>query len=314
MRLEEQVLQDILAAKHVLQSPPPETFATALTESGETWNLDKVRSKTLKKYIVSPNEFSPVGDVQTAERLDAAVYEIDYSPGGVVFSRKDLSTDGLLRFEDSRYNKILDQVNSFWSEAQKYRDLGMIHKRGVLLHGAPGGGKTSLVKMLVADAVAADYPVFYTRSPSMLTKGLKKFKEIEEDRGCLVILEEIDELAQYDERPLLELMDGDDSLNGVLIIGTSNYPGRLRPRLLRPGRFDVRVEVLNPPASGRAAYFRHKVKDLPDNVLREWVGLTDNYTFAELREFLINLKIHGMSPKEAAKATRQQNPLMDQQS
>jgi hypothetical protein len=57
---------------------------------------------------------------------------------GIFFEIHDINTDDILRFKDSRYNKILEEIDSFWSLKEDFKRYGFTHKRGVLLFGQPG--------------------------------------------------------------------------------------------------------------------------------------------------------------------------------
>ena len=242
----------------------------------------------------------------TVGKLEAGVYDItvDYNTGMPVYSKKSIKSDSLLRFEDSRYNTVMEEVNGFWDMGPKYEELGYIHKRGFLMYGRPGVGKSCLSRLVIEDAINKDCVVFFSKDFREAVKCIQTFREIEESRKVLFVFEDLDEILGYSEHSFLEFMDGEDSLNGCLVLATTNYPERLPERVLRAGRMDVKVEIHNPPATGRAAYFKSKVPLMAEESLQEMVDSTDDFSFAECREFLVNHLLYSNPIQRAAQLVK----------
>jgi len=256
-------------------------------------------------YIVKDNVFQPVGPIEKAETLEPGIYEIQSSMSGPYFEVTSVTTDALLRFKDSRYNETLNEISKFWKLKEKYADMGFPHKRGVLLYGPPGTGKSCLLKMVIEEMVGDGNIVLKTRSPGTLMTGLKALREIEKDRKVLCILEDVDELCRYNEHSILQLFDGDSTVDNVCYLATTNYIERLPPRILRSGRFDRKVKVVAPPKEGRMAYYQAKLGlNENGNELKEIVDLTDGFTFAEMKEFLVSTYILDIPAKTAAHRIR----------
>jgi ATP-dependent 26S proteasome regulatory subunit len=224
----------------------------------------------------------------TEKTIPAGVYRIMYTPSGVIYEVHDISTDEILRFEDSRYNKVLDEIQKFWTLKEDFTKMGFSHKRGLLLYGTPGGGKSSLLKLAIQDAVDEGNLVFITNDAHTLVEGLKTVREIEPDRRVLCVLEDIDEIVRYGEHSILELFDGDSQTDNVLFLATTNYIDRLPPRILRAGRFDRKIRIDNPPVEGRLKYLQAKLKgNIAEERIVELAEKTDGLSFGQLREFLI---------------------------
>lgn len=259
------------------------------------------RPRSLVQYAQAGLSDSPT--TKTHEKLDPGIYKIDSTMGGIKFVKHFLDTDELLRFEDKRYNEILDEIAKFWTLKEKYADLGFTHKRGIVVYGKPGCGKSCLLKLVMEDVINNGDIVFMANTQGggiyTLTQGLKTFKEVEPDRKALVVMEDIDEGIGFQEKAFLDLLDGDQQVDNILYLATSNYINKLPPRFLRPGRFDRKLEIHNPPKSGRLAYFQAKRGlNEKDDVLEELADMTDGFTFAQLREFLVGHYILGDSKKK----------------
>lgn len=251
------------------------------------------RKRFLLQYSEQGNTLAPIG--KTKSILEAGVYQIVPTMQGLEFEKLDMKADELLRFEDPVHDKILNEISDFWKKKEKFSNLGFTHKRGILMFGLPGSGKTSIVKLVTESVVKNGDVVFICkRNPSILTEGLKTFREVEPDRRALVIMEDVDTIVRYDEHSLLELLSGNSQVDNILYLGTTNYIDRLPERALRPDRFDRKIEVPHPPSSGRKAYLQSKL-DFVENTkfdVEELVKKTDGFSFAQLKEFLISVLCH----------------------
>lgn len=152
---------------------------------------------------------------------------------------------------------------------EAFSRLGLRAPRGVLLHGAPGTGKTLAAKALATEAGAAFIAI---RAAEMLSewqgaseKALREaFARARAATPCILFFDEIDAIAGRRgggegatiERMVAQLlveMDGIADPPGVVVLGATNRLDRLDPALLRPGRFDLLVAMPLPDAEARRA-------------------------------------------------------------
>jgi hypothetical protein len=131
--------------------------------------------------------------------------------------------------------------------------------------------------------------VFYGNRVSALIEALKAFREIEPDRKVLVALEDADEYIGWQERQMINLLDGAESISGVLYLATTNYINRFPERLLRSGRFDRKIHVGPPPYEGRLAFLTKKLSPLKEKKeeIERLSKDTDGLSFGDLRELVI---------------------------
>jgi len=241
------------------------------------------------QYRKQANTFVPMGKVTLVPELQAHGYNIRCpynSPP--IFEKVQARTDELLNFPNSVMENIITEIDKFWKIKPNYERLGFLHSRGILVYGPPGTGKSSLMQQVAEMMIERNDVVFFVRSVGEAVAGLKAFREVEPDRKALVVLEDIDEYISYAERNLLQLLSGDNSVDNVLYLGTTNYIEKFSPRLLRPGRFDKKIFLGPPPIEGRLAYLNHKLTGIEKPTAIEFLAKqTDGLSFGHLRELVI---------------------------
>ena len=173
----------------------------------------------------------------------------------------------------------LMEIVDFLHNPKKYAAMGARLPKGALLVGPPGTGKT-----LIARAVAGEARVpFFAISGSEFVQmfvgmGAAKvrdlFKQAAEKAPCIIFIDESDAIGKSrdaamgnDEREqtlnqLLTEMDGFDGTKGVVILAATNRPESLDKALLRPGRFDRRIQMELPDLEGRKAILKVHLRDI----------------------------------------------------
>lgn len=250
------------------------------------------------------NTFLPTDNAVTIPHIESGVYHIRFSDQmGFYLVKKDLNLDELINLPNPEGQKVLEGIKTFWGRKDKFKEYGYSFKRGILLYGVPGGGKTSIINLLCRDLVDNLQGVVFTISDEA-DLGLYKnfmaeiYRVIEPDRPIITIIEDIDGLCQHKdtETKLLNVLDGIEQLENVVYLATTNYTERLSERILnRPNRFDMRLEVKSPNDECRKMYLEHKLKehDLKEIDLSHWIEQTRGMTMAHLGEVIKSVLILG---------------------
>ena len=166
----------------------------------------------------------------------------------------------------------LGDIVAYLRDPARFTAVGASPCRGVLLYGPPGNGKTRMAAALAGEAgvpflhaSGSEFTEMFVGLGAMRVRRL--FDDARKQAPCILFLDEIDALAQarvaggtggdrehaQTVAQLLTCMDGLDGRAGVVVIAATNFAESLDPALLRPGRFDRRVQVGRPTQVEREA-------------------------------------------------------------
>jgi len=261
----------------------------------EETSIDKTNAGA-KMWAVYGNTYSPCE--KAVDTLPPGQYTIEMSQErGIFFSNKEINLDDLMALPDSASEEVIAGIKTFWTKEDHFRDFGFLWKRGVMLWGPPGSGKTSTVQMVSKHIVDIGGLSVYIQNPAVGAKGLELMRRIEPDRPIVVIIEDIDAIAQnYGEADLLALLDGELQIDNVVFIATTNYPERLDKRLTnRPSRFDIVKKIGMPSTEAREVYIKAKnprLSTLPmRDELQSWIKKTEHFSLAHLKELIISVEV-----------------------
>ncbi len=290
----EEILQEVLENSEVEEAMESlsraahnaQTFAPP-TEDEEKPKPSVDKENHTQWALGGNGRFMPVGS--TVPKLPAGIYEPFAVPGMWGLEKLSISSDGIYPLPDMATETVLGEVKKFWESEQKYRNHNLLYKRGILLFGPPGGGKTVTVKLLMNELVKRDGIVIVAQTINLTILCLKAIRRIEENRNLIVVLEDIDEIINYNgESQVLSMLDGENNVDNILHLATTNYPDRLGPRIInRPSRFDRRVHVGLPAPEARRAYLSQVTNNgLAEAQLDRWVEDTKEMSIAHLRELV----------------------------
>jgi transitional endoplasmic reticulum ATPase len=188
----------------------------------------------------------------------------------------------------------LRQLQAVIEDPESARRFGIDPPTGLLLAGPPGTGKTTVAKVLAAQARCSFYPV---SGADVMSKWVgesegnirRLFARARDNRPSIVFIDEIDaiagrrgEVAVHDTQvnQLLAEIDGVAGQRGVFVIGASNRPDQIDPAMLRGGRLSRTIILGLPDEPGRLAILTLHTARMPtvgvrlDELARETEGMS----------------------------------------
>ena len=202
----------------------------------------------------------------------------------------------------------LTEVVDFLKNPDRFTAVGAKIPKGVLLVGPPGTGKTLLAKAVAGEAVVPFFSISGSEFVEMFvgvgaSRVRDLFEQAKKNAPCIVFIDEIDAVGRQrgaglgggnDEREqtlnqLLTEMDGFADNSGVILLAATNRPDVLDTALMRPGRFDRRIQVGLPDRRGRESILavHARTRPLSDEVsLAEWASRTPGFSGADLANLL----------------------------
>src|SRR5271163_5118491 len=247
--------------------------------------------------------YRPVGHTQ--DQVPAGIYEIDNDNSGWFLTKVKFPSDNLLRLPGMPIDYILGQIDTFWTREELFKQTGLLHKRGILMYGPAGCGKTSIIRLLCDDIVKRDGIVIMVTNCRLAETALGGIRQIETRRPILTIIEDIETfMGQSDEsssaRALLALLDGETQVDHIVHLATTNKPDQLEDRIVkRPGRFDLVIGLNHPVADARRAYLENLLHDhVTPEEMTAMVDETEGLGLAHLRELVVASYCLGLDRKE----------------
>jgi cell division protease FtsH len=217
-----------------------------------------------------------------------------------------------VRFEDvagiAEAKQELQEVVTFLKEPERFTSVGARIPKGVLLVGPPGTGKTLLARAIAGEAgvpffsmAASEFVELFVGVGASRVRDL--FRKAKAKAPCIIFIDEIDAVGRQrgagigggnDEREqtlnqLLTEMDGFETNSGVILLAATNRADVLDSALLRPGRFDRRIQVDLPDRRGREEILavHARTRPLAEAVnLAEWASRTPGFSGADLANLL----------------------------
>lgn len=196
--------------------------------------------------------------------------------------------------EEPLKKEIFRSIDEFFSDSGEFFKMYDIpYKRGILLYGSPGNGKTTLVKSIASSINA---PVAYWQITEYTSSYTIKevFSSVLKLAPMVLVIEDIDSMPAGVRSVFLNTLDGATSKEGVFLIGTTNYPEKIDPALMnRSGRFDRAYEIKLPTKELRYQYLMAKKLDriLSEEEIREVVETSKDFSYAQLNELYTSIAL-----------------------
>lgn len=265
-----------------------------------------------KEYLINGDNYFPNLIAKRSNELPPGAYECAVTHDGTPYFKPiSIITDEIVDLTDSAAVEIAKEVKQFWSKGvtDKFQQYKLVHKRGVMLAGAPGTGKTiTLARCARMVIQELDGIVLFNPNPGLLKEYLRLIRTIETDKKVLVMWEEFDSIMRHDESELLSLLDGETQVDNVFYLATTNYISKIPARIKnRPSRFARIIEVGTPSREIREEFLNAKLHisdmDKKDGLLQ----YSNDFTIDQLKDLIISVCCFGQEIASAAKKVQEMN-------
>ncbi|MCA0351630.1 MAG: ATP-binding protein [Chloroflexi bacterium] len=203
---------------------------------------------------------------------------------------------------------IFRDLQRFFESKATYEHYNIAWKRGIILVGPPGNGKTHMIKGLLN---ALDYPCLYVKSfdaqYSTNNANIRAvFDRARRSAPCIVVLEDLDSLINDTNRAFfLNEVDGFNANQGVVLLATTNHPENIDPAIMnRPSRFDRKYYFSLPELAERLAYIEqwntalHSSTQLTEAGIQQAAEVTEDFSFAYLKELFVSALMRWIDIKD----------------
>lgn len=287
-----------------------------ITNLNEVKENDRIEESDFSTLTDSGNfvQLKYIEEDEEIEKTEAkpGVFSMYVTPAGIRLEKTAFTKDNILKdFVNTK--DITDRIDKFIEAVPKYEKYGIFPKRGILLHGPAGTGKTSAIAE-TARKYGTDGETFILLWHTDKVEAgdvkdfIKHLKYVDTKRMILVAEDiggiEIDQAKIRSESALLSLLDNQESTFKVptLILATTNYPENFMGNLTnRPNRFDDKIRVGYPKGPQRAQLLEfYDQEKLVDEEALSMISSKkcDEFSPAHIREVIIRSAIYSLKPSQ----------------
>jgi len=219
--------------------------------------------------------------------------------------------------DESFKESLRRDTETFFSSQDVYKSLGITWKRGILLLGPPGNGKTESIKALLHETPHSILYVKTIATPWGPEYGVRRvFEQARQYSPCILVLEDLDSMVTDQVKSFfLNELDGLAQNDGILTIASTNHPEDIDDAIInRPSRFDTKYTYNLPSPELRKAFtikwlrkiiaigaqsgvkFEQSEEELAAGVAEK----TDGWSFAFLKELFVSFLLRTAHDKSLA--------------
>ena len=238
------------------------------------------------------------------EGVGAGLYTIAHSQNGSYLHRVNMGESEKPVLNDDIYNTLNREINGFVENESLYREMKIDYKRGILLCGPPGNGKTSFIKHVLHEQKDAISTICDAQQMRDITFCKEFLSRSNNDKMLkVIVLEDIDGVQDYQRSDILNFLDGIYKMDKVIFIATTNFPEKLDIAIRdRPSRFDCVMQIGVPDEQSRRELLLRFFPDI--EMWSEWnldecVKTTEGFSGAYFKEIYVLSRLNKQTVREA---------------
>lgn len=255
-----------------------------MSENFSCWHFDQAhKTYTGKAPVIIKEELASGYYSITTNMYDEPLFEL-----------LSLRDDKICNFVSGPSDDIYNEVTSFWESNDTYKKIGITHKRGILLYGPPGCGKSAIIARIIKDIIAKKGIAIDFNKSDDFFDNIEMFRQIQPETPIVVIIEDLDSFRDHQEEELCELLDGQSSVgHKILYLATTNYLDKISNRIkCRPSRIDTLIKVGFPAHEVREEYVRFLIPDISQEIVDAINKCEYKLSIADIKEILISVYVH----------------------
>ncbi len=253
--------------------------------------------------------------------LPAGIYRAVIGAFGrrLIFDNGLFQTDKLITLENSNTQKVIQEIDSFLKleTRQAFLDYELLYRRGILLWGPPGTGKTSTVIQICREFVERYNGIVFISFPINEISGfISEIRTKDEDRPVMLVMEELDSKLDTNEEDILDLLDGESNIDNLIVLATTNYIDKIPNRVKsRPSRFATVIEIGKPSQATRAAFLHSRIRSEHKNQIdiNQIAEITQDFTIDHLKELIVCMFCFRIPPVKAVEKMKEMIATEDQE-
>lgn len=283
-------------------------------EKGESGipSVDNDQIRAVCQWSIVDGAIIPVSN--TFKTLEAGYYTINMTPQlGLHLKKVDVELNKLYRLPNKATDIILNDISKFWTLEDTYKKYNRVFRRNYLLYSAPGTGKTSLINLMCKELIEEYNGIVFSLNTGvevqLYVEAVRLIRKVEPNRKIITIIEDIDNFIGNNDYSgsnldtyLLNILDGNMKIGGVVTIATTNFIERIQDRYKnRPSRFDRVIEFPLPNEESRRMFIEKTVMedDLSKIDINKWVEKTKGYTIDHINELILLHFVFGHDEDES---------------
>lgn len=256
--------------------------------------------------------------IRQLDRLKAGVYDLEKNQNTITLTPAISYRNNITALPNQDVSTVTSELRQFWNMKDDFKALDLVHKRGILIHGPPGTGKSTLLGLISNICVKEfDGLVFYVRHRNDLLALVDfanlELYQLERGRNIVTIIEGIENIYAQDPELVTAFLDGEEEIEHNVTIATTNYIDKLDQVLTRHSRFDQIIEVVEPDEADRKVILTKNFKFEEGEELDQWVEHTKGMSIAAIKELYVLVKLFKNDMNESLERIKNHNTLVSKQ-